>query len=344
MGFADFPQQQNVAGLLQRSLERGRLGHAYLFNGSDLDELEGVARTLAKALNCERPPRRGPDGRALDCCDACLNCRKIDGATHPDVLWVRPESKSRVILIEQMRELMQTVYLKPTQGEFKVAIIAGADRLNVQAANCFLKTLEEPPANSIIVLLSTAPEKMLETILSRCLRLNFAGEGTRHRDPAILAWLSEFTAAAAAGSKSLLGRYRLLSVLLTRLGALKESINETLAGRSPLERYDDIDPRLKERWEEELEAAVESEYRRQRAELLASLQWWLRDVWLETLRLGGEVLTYPQLAPASQSVARRISSDDAMANLQHLERLQRQLGTNVQEALALEIGLLRLKL
>lgn len=344
MAFADFPQQQNVVGLLQRSLERGRLGHAYLFHGPDLGELEAVARTLAKTLNCERPPRRGRDGRALDCCDACLNCRKIDGETHPDVRWVRPESKMRVILIDQMRDLMQTVYLKPTQGAFKVFVIAGADRLNVQAANCFLKTLEEPPADSIIVLLSTAPEKLLETILSRCLRLHFAGEGTRHRDPAILAWLGEFTAAAAPGSKSLLGRYRLLSVLLTRLGAVKESIGERLAGRSPLERYDDIDPRLKEKWEEELAAAVESEYRRQRAELLASLQWWLRDVWLETLRLGGEALTYPQLATASQTVARRVSSDDAMANLQHVERLQRQLGTNVQEALALEVGLLRLKL
>jgi len=343
MAFADFPQQQNVAGLLQRSLERGRLGHAYLFHGPDLAELEAVARTLAKTLNCEKP-RRGVTGRASDCCDACLNCRKIDGDTHPDVRWVRPESKLRVIVIEQMRELMQTVYLKPTQGEFKVAIIAAADRLNASAANCFLKTLEEPPPDSIVILLSTAPEKMLETILSRCLRLNFAGEGASHRDPAILEWLGQFTAAASASSKSLLGRYRLLSVLLTRLVAMKDTISETLAARSPLERYDDIDPHLREKWEEELTAAVESEYRRQRSDLLAGLQWWLRDVWLETLRLGGDALTYPQLAPASQTVARRISPDDAMANLQHVERLQWQLNSNVQEALALEVGLLRLKL
>jgi len=98
-----------------------------------------VAGTLAKALICEKPPRRAPAGLALDCCDGCLSCRKIDSATHPDVLWVRPESKLRVITIDQMRELMQTVHLKPAEAAFKVAVIVAADRLNVQAANAFSK-------------------------------------------------------------------------------------------------------------------------------------------------------------------------------------------------------------
>src|SRR2546422_372702 len=179
MAFTDFPAQQDVVQLLQRSLERGRLGHAYLFCGADLAELEGVARTLSKTLNCEKPPRRGASGLALESCDECLSCRKIDSHNYPDVLWVRPESKLRVITIDQMRELMQTIQLKPAQAALKVAVIVAADRLNVQAANAFLKTLEEPPADSILILLSTEPQRLLETILSRCLRLNFAGEGGR---------------------------------------------------------------------------------------------------------------------------------------------------------------------
>ena len=72
-----------------------------------------------------------------------------------------------------------------------MAVIVAADRLNVQAANAFLKTLEEPPADSIFILLSTEPQRMLETILSRCLRLNFAGEAGRSRDPSFMAWLKE---------------------------------------------------------------------------------------------------------------------------------------------------------
>src|SRR5262245_11612961 len=172
MSFADFPEQQELVQLLQRSLERGRLAHAYLFAGVNLAELEAMARTLAKAINCHNPPRKSHTGLPLDSCDACASCRRIQSEAHPDVFWVRPESKSRVITIDQMRDLMHNVHLKPTHAAWKVAIAVAADRLNVQAANAFLKTLEEPPANSILILLTTEPEQILETILSRCLRLN----------------------------------------------------------------------------------------------------------------------------------------------------------------------------
>jgi DNA polymerase-3 subunit delta' len=248
------------------------------------------------------------------------------------------------IRAEQIRELLPTVYLKPTQGAFKIAILMAADRLNENAANAFLKTLEEPPADTVFVLLSADPQRMLETILSRCLRLSFAGESIRHRDPAFLAWLGEFAQMAGAEQKSLLVRYRLLSVLLAKLTSLKATIEEAITKRSPLERHDDVEAGLREKWEDELTAAIEAEYRRQRMDLLAGLQWWLRDVWLETLRLGGDLLSFPQLAAATRQVARRVSADEAMDNLQSLEKTQRLLTSNVQEALALEVGLLRLKL
>src|SRR5438477_11735916 len=101
MAFKDFSEQAQGVGLLQRSLERGRLAHAYLFTGQQLDELEALARTLAKTLNCRQPIKKGR--AAIDCCDQCLSCRKIEHANHADVRWVRPESKLRVIRIEQMR-------------------------------------------------------------------------------------------------------------------------------------------------------------------------------------------------------------------------------------------------
>jgi len=93
-----------------------------------------------------------------------------------------------------------------------------------------------------------------------------------------------------------------------------------------------------------LTAAIEAEYRRQRAELLGGLQWWLRDVWLETLQLGREMFTYPQLTGAVEAVARRVSPQHAMENLGVMDETQRLLSSNVQEALALEVGLLKLKL
>jgi DNA polymerase-3 subunit delta' len=341
MAFKDFPEQEQGVTLLQRSLERGRLAHAYLFTGHRLEELEALARTLAKTLNCQKPVR-GKSNVGTDCCDECLVCRKINGETHADIHWVRPESKSRVVTIDQMRELMREIQLKPTEAEYKVAVIVGADRLNVQAANAFLKTLEEPPPKSVLILLSTEPQRILETILSRCLRLNFAGEGGRQLDAPQMEWLARFSEAAAE-QKSLLGRYRLMDVLLQNLAETKARVEEALTARSPLERYDDVEKDMRERWEEELKAAIEAEYRRLRGDLLVTVQWWLRDVWLQTLAVGKELVNFPKLAGTEQ-VARRITTRQAMENLVVMEQTQRLLHTNVQEALAVEVGFLKLHL
>lgn len=341
MAFKDFPEQEQGVKLLQRSLERGRVAHGYLFSGQQLDDLEVIARTLIKTLNCLEPVKA--NGVAVDCCDTCVNCRKIDGQGHADVHWVRPESKSRVILIEQMRELMQEVNLKPAEAQYKAAVIVAADRLNVNAANAFLKTLEEPPARSVLILLTTEPQRVLETILSRCLRLNFAGDGKARFDAAQLEWLGQFSAMAAGDQKSLLGRYRLMDVLLKKLAEMRESVTTSLEARSPLEQFPDAEKDLREKWEDELKAAVEAEYRRQRMDLLLLMQWWLRDVWLQTLACGQELLNFPKLTE-TQAVAARLSPERARENLRVLEQTQRLLHTNVQEALALEVSLLKLQL
>ena len=384
MAFKDFPDQRQGVELLQRSLERGRLGHAYLFAGQQLDELEGLARTLAKTLNCQRPRRRG--AVAVDCCDECPSCQKIEHGNHPDVHWLRPESKLRLIKIDQMVErptsrekpLLDRINLRTFEAEYKVAVIVAADRMNEEAANAFLKTLEEPPPKSVLVLVTTRPERILDTISSRCLRLSFGGERRRRLDASEMAWLSGFSDIAAVPQKSLLGRYRLLDVLVKKLNESREKIDKALTARSPSQRYPDAEKELQEKWEEELKAAIEAEYRRQRADLLLVMQWWLRDVWLETMGRGSSVqspesrvqsptridrqqasdgetsqpapsagsaglLNFPELS-ATRRVAERLSGKDAVENLRIMEQLQRWLGTNVQEALALEVGLLKLHL
>jgi len=139
-------------------------------------------------------------------------------------------------------------------------------------------------------------------------------------------------------------RYRLLGLILKKLGEQRAEIEKALGAASPLERYDDLESNMRDKLEDELEAAVEAEYRRQRTDLIGLLQWWLRDVWLETLAVGAEMTSFPSLAPAAKAVARRISPAEALSNLEEVDRMQRQLYTNVQEALALEVGLLKLKL
>jgi hypothetical protein len=155
-----------------------------------------------------------------------------------------------------------------------------------------------------------------------------------------------------------LGRYRLIDVLLRKLNSIKGHTEEVLTARSPLQRYKDAEKETIERWEDELTAAVEADYRGKRSDLLGLLQWWLRDIWVETLRSerpglaagtgfapSGRpaLLSFPQLAGTSR-IAQRLTSKQAAENLQILEQLQHWLSTNVQEALALEVGLLKLHL
>jgi DNA polymerase-3 subunit delta' len=354
MAFRDFPEQAEGVEFLQRSLERGRLPHACLFTGDDLDTLEGLARTLAKTLNCLKPVLK--KGARVECCDRCPVCLRIEHGNHRDVHWVRPESKSRVIVIEQMRQMIQEVNLKPSEAEYKVFTVVAADRMNEKAANAVLKTLEEPPPRSILILATIEPQRLLETILSRCQRLKFGGEGLKRYQGTPREWLGDFGQIAAAGRKGLLARYRLMDVLLKVLNERKETIEKDLTERSPLEKYKDVEKDLAEKWEDELKASIESEYRRQRSNLLGLLQWWMRDIWLCTLGSGlstgsGDgrqpgrtgMLSFPEL-PETRQVAERISSKDALSNLEILEQVQRWLHTNVQEALALEVCLLKLRL
>jgi DNA polymerase-3 subunit delta' len=277
----------------------------------------------------------------VDCCGRCSNCRRIADGNFPDVLWLRPESKSRIIGVDHIRSLIQTMNLKPVEGGYKVGIIVAADRLRVEAANAFLKTLEEPPPRSILILLSSEPSRLLETILSRCLRLNFGGETPA--DPADIEWLRSFAGRLAVESAGLLEKYQIVSSLAERLEILRDDIDKKLEAGSPLEKYDDVDPDLREKWEEELKAAIEAEYRGRRAELLGLVQQWFRDVWVLSHGMNAAELSLPALAAESAAIARKLTPAQAHNNLVSLDGLQRLLHTNVQEALALEVGFLRLQ-
>lgn len=341
MAFKDFPDQEAGVSLLQRSLERGRLGHAYLFTAETLDALEALARTLAKTLNCVEPVLRG--GQRVDCCDACSVCQKIESRNHTDIHWIRPESKLRVITIDQIRAVMHEVHLKPDEAHYKVGILVAADRLHVQAANAFLKTLEEPPVRSVLILLSTEPHRLLDTIRSRCLQVQFGGRGWSVADPESAVWLARFGEMVALHTQSLLDRYRLLGMVVQRLGELRASIESTLEAESPLARYPDADKEMRDQWHSELAAAIEAEYRHQRAGLLAAVQMWFRDVWLRAMGARRELMAFAD-SPHSETVARRISPEAARENLRILDELQRLLATNVQEALALEVAFLKLRI
>lgn len=149
-------------------LARGRLGHAYLFVGPSGVGKRLFARELAKALLCESR------GKGFDACDACPGCTTAEAGTHPDlILAARPEDKNE-FPIDVIRELTEKLALKPSRGGHKVAVIDDADDFNDASANAFLKTLEEPPPKSLLILIGTDPQRQLPTIVSRCQLVRFA--------------------------------------------------------------------------------------------------------------------------------------------------------------------------
>src|SRR6478672_9323377 len=145
---------------LSRAHERGRLGHAYLISG---------------------PPGSGKRGLASDLSNLVAPAKSDDvfSSPPPGVFLAEPESKSRRIVIDQVRALEHSLQMRSGNGHRKVAIVAEADRLQPQAANAFLKTLEEPPKDSLLILLSSMPEVLPDTILSRCVAVPLSAEEER---------------------------------------------------------------------------------------------------------------------------------------------------------------------
>lgn len=163
---------------LEANLDKGRLAHAILLKGEDLELLENVALALA--------------GTVLD--------TSADPEKHPDFFTLRPAKKSRSIAVGKRREnlpntvrkLINDLNQSSNQGGYKVAVIHEADRMNAQAANAFLKTLEEPPRQTLILLLSTRPYELMETIRSRCFQFKIPARLRAYENPDWDRWLEDY--------------------------------------------------------------------------------------------------------------------------------------------------------
>jgi len=153
----------------RRAVHRGRLAHAYLFTGPAGVGKRLFAVELAKSLLCEKAAEGG-----LQACDRCPSCVQVEAGTHPDFFSAVRPPEALEFPIALMRELCRSFALKSARGRGKVVLIDDADDLNEEAANCFLKTLEEPPPRSVLILIGSTPDRQLQTIVSRCQVIRFA--------------------------------------------------------------------------------------------------------------------------------------------------------------------------
>ncbi|MCD4814575.1 DNA polymerase III subunit delta' [bacterium] len=322
MPFSQIRGQSHAVDYLKRSLVNRRIAHAYLFSGPEGVGKKTTAIALAQALNCQTPENN-------DACGDCLACRKIAVNTHPDVQHIGPDGQS--IKIEQIREhLQREVILKPLEGKTKLYTLDPADAMTLESANSILKLLEEPPENVVIVLISSRPFSLLETIRSRCREIRFRA----------------------------LEKKVLTSWLVTRLEISSEEAATLamLSGGRPAEALRLADPELQELRHKVLGMVREiqpgqwpvlanqlGDYRTELPEIFSFLLTWYRDL-LVLLKKGGQgvIINRDQMEALEQAV-RQETAEALVEKCSVLLHALEQLKRNVNSQLLLENLFIRLE-
>jgi DNA polymerase-3 subunit delta' len=329
MSFAKLVGNQRNKEILQRSLKNGRVNSTLIFAGPDGVGKRQFALAFAKAVNCQKAPAGAyaPDG-----CDECSVCRRVDAGGYGDVTVIRPDGQ--FIKIAQTREMAEEVYFRPREGRQRFFIIDEADRLREEAANSLLKTLEEPPPTSTIILLTARPDALLLTIRSRAQRLNFTALSVAEMekylaenyprpapDTALLARITEGRIGQATAFD--------LSVYCQERRALIELLELLAAGDNRhrlLKAAEYLGKKEREDFEKELA-------------LISSL---LRDLFMLAAGRGADSIinidAVDRLAPLAQKVGLR----RLMSWVEKFDRLRARLRININRQIATEAALLAL--
>lgn len=299
-----------VVAVLDQALTRRRLSHSLLLSGVDIELLRHVALALADRLL--NPPATAPE-----------RWRRVDDGTHPDCFHLRPAGKMRQISADATRALIGKVQVSASAGEHKVAILHECDRMNTAAANIFLKTLEEPPANTTLILLTARPHALLPTIRSRCQLFRFPVPGSVTPIDGWSAWLDDYRAwlgglhqgtARTAPADAIFALYGLVS----RFDLLLESAVDTL--------WDAQKKTLPEEITHEEQEAIETGLSKGLRDRLFA------DVERATSTFARSVLSGTDARAAARAFAETVK---------HLEQAVGLLRVNFSDAAALELFLLK---
>ena len=312
--------------LLRRANEQQRLAHAYLIcgpQGSGKRELAGHLAAMVTAPSSIQNPASSI-------------------FSHPDVHIAEPESKSRRIVIDQVRAMEKELQMRSSLGGKKVGILFDADRLKVEASNAFLKTLEEPPNNSLLLLTTSQPEALPDTILSRCIAVTLATPAKREptaSESSLLNTLRDFFTRETKGIAPALRLVRDFQQLLAETKQAIVAEIETVQD-DEIARYKQTTDGewLKDR-EEHFKALSEARYVQERFGLIAVILNW----WADVLRHQSSVeqIEYPSFAPDTAKIAAQFTTTQVLKKIAAIEELRENLERNVQEVLCLEVAFLK---
>ncbi|MFO7821876.1 MAG: AAA family ATPase [Lentisphaeria bacterium] len=310
-----------------------RLGHAYCLVGDDPKLLEAFGKRWAQVCACRNPTSQG------DACGACKVCKQLDKGMCPEFFELRPQSKSRRILVDEVRDFEHSIQMVTAKGQTKVGMIAEADRLVVQAQNAFLKTLEEPPRNVVLILLTTQPRSLLPTIRSRCQMISVRTNRKQY-DSAAVEGVFPVLAKMRRGAGSdvaLACAQQLRRHFATLQEIAAQNIDDGLAEGVAAEV--EQDNQLQKRLDKVQEARVSAEYLRLRQEVVEAIQVWFMQ---QSLLAHGAPETYipnPEVfekAKFENATARKMKPAEAEQNVFYTEELGRDFAGNIDERLALE--------
>ena len=330
---------QTALAAIRKGMAAGRLAHAYLVVGNPRGNAGQFADELLAMLYCSAPGERP--------CRECSGCRRIAQRSHPDLVWVEPQKKSRTIQKEQVEEIQRHIFQTSLEGGWKSVVLVHAERLNEVAANKLLKTLEEPPAKCIFLLLSAKPEFLPPTIMSRCQRVILSGEAS-HEESALKAEVMEIVAGSGApGAIGGIVRARKLLDLFKTLkdeakaeeeaeaeSEILDKMGKTESRKSP--GRGDADSAIRKEMENSVGARIEGQYRENRALAIRWLLFWCRDVLFCVCGLGQDAWYFRDAAQKVQDAAAGLSYRQALDNIRIVEELKDQLEQSLPEAMVLE--------
>jgi DNA polymerase-3 subunit delta' len=311
----------------QRAVSRGRLAHAYLFTGPAGVGKRLFAVELAKALLCNK----AKEGQ-LQACDRCPSCIQVEAGTHPDFFTAVRPPEALEFPIDLMRQLCQSFSLKAARGRGKVVLLDDADDLNEEAANCFLKTLEEPPPRSVLILIGSTPDRQLRTIVSRCQVIRFAPLPAELVDELLQQQGVEDAALRARLVRLSAGSPGLARELADpALWEFRRGLLEGLA-KTPVPAVD-----LSRQWQEFVEeAGKESAAQRRRAQLVLRLLIDFLNDALAVSMNGQSHRTEVDDRAGLEVLARRVGADRLLEALERCLDADRQIDRRVQLVLVLE--------
>lgn len=323
--------------LISEAHQRGRLAHAFLISGAPGSGKENLAARMIRMVN----PPEGGGGFDLFGEPVKVETPPLDDLESSAVRLIRPRMKSRRIGVDEIRDLEQTLHLAVAKGTFKVGVLAEADRMNDQAANAFLKTLEEPPKNTLLLLLTANPQRLLPTILSRCVKLPLTG-GRPLLDNGGAELVAALNAAAAKGFGNPISALHLKGAFSEFLSKSREQADDAAkaAEKEEIVAYRDATDGawLKER-EAFHKAAAEAEYLDSRTRMFDVLMAWMADLLRMKTKSGG--LDFPDSAKELAGIVEQESETRLLQRMEALDSLRRTLETNAFEPLAIEVGFLK---